>query len=420
MSGKVTTDTVELRSAAAPSTPDAGKYRFYVKNNGYPYYKDPSGVERAMLLSTVPEADKILLDNQLVAWGLICGADYYMTFRTSDGSEEVLVGPDPSVVTTSRLRTRAGLGGWVATSTGTMTLDSVGALELNSSTGPVRLAHDAVNQDVYISTAGTRTIHMGSVNATLAAAYAAAHYALKSDTIGVFTLSDMSGNQYLNLSTATGAEDLSLGNVVTNPTYHHLGKGTGTFGGDWVSAGTLFTQYGVESGLTAIASATAYVNDAPSAVITNTTTETVFDKSLLLPPGTLAVARRLVVRASGSFTETNLLVAPNITFRLRLRIGAGPTTKVLCTLPGTAILTDDGWMIEYAGHILAVGSPSSRSLVGQSQMVAGTLPAALLGARGTVAAIDTTQAMTVQVTAQWSAASASNQVVMSDLEVEFG
>ena len=57
---------------------------------------------------------------------------------------------------------QSGSTGFVQTSTGPMTLDSAGVLELNSSAGIIGIGNDAVNQNMNIGTAGVRTVTVGS------------------------------------------------------------------------------------------------------------------------------------------------------------------------------------------------------------------------------------------------------------------
>src|SRR3990167_5986198 len=49
---------------------------------------------------------------------------------------------------------------------GGLTLDSVNALDINSSAGEINIGNDAINQNINIGTAGTRTLNIGSATAT--------------------------------------------------------------------------------------------------------------------------------------------------------------------------------------------------------------------------------------------------------------
>ena len=50
-------------------------------------------------------------------------------------------------------------------------------------------------------------------------------------------------NNYINVNTTDGAEVISFGNVVTNPTYSFLGSGKATFGGNVaINGGSLTTS----------------------------------------------------------------------------------------------------------------------------------------------------------------------------------
>lgn len=63
---------------------------------------------------------------------------------------------------------QAGTGAIVINGGGDVTMDGAGVLELNSSAGIISIGNDAVNQNINVGTAGTRTITIGNNTATTA------------------------------------------------------------------------------------------------------------------------------------------------------------------------------------------------------------------------------------------------------------
>jgi hypothetical protein len=275
MSGLITTDIQDFRRGAAPANPSAGVDRVYWKNDGFAYTRDSAGVERAFMFSTVPEANKVLIDNTAEAWAVIQGTDRYMVFKTTDGAEEVIVGADPSTVTTAKLSMRAGLGGWSATSTGGMTLDSAAALEINSSAGAISLGNDAVNQAMNYGTGGTRTLTYGSVNATHVYTGAAYTYNIKDNVATPYTIQE-GANKYYEVITTNASEEVKYGNATTNPKHTFLGTGLAAIGGALTVTG-LITSNG---GYTQSAGGFTYnVAGAAYAVTAQSVTYSILDNS---------------------------------------------------------------------------------------------------------------------------------------------
>lgn len=142
-----------------------------------------------------------------------------------------------------------------------------------------------------------------------------------------------------------------------------------------------------------------------STVITNTTTETVFDRALTIPGGTLTVGRSLSVKfgfriPSGNSTDTLQLI---------VRMDG---------VSGTAIFTGSAVDVGNSGdfayiELLITRRPDSsglaRCVVQGKQMVSTTGKASGLAETS----IDWTTQRVINVTATWSVASASNQVVLA-------
>lgn len=152
-----------------------------------------------------------------------------------------------------------------------------------------------------------------------------------------------------------------------------------------------------------------YSAEAASTAVTNTTTETKFDKSVTLPANTLKVGDVIKVRAQVIATSTNSTDTLDIQLRLN-------TTDVIAT-GAVDVANNDIAIIDFELVIRTVGA--SGTYVGAGYVS--------LGAAGTVTAkaqfkastaIDTTAAQEVNVSATWSVASASNSCRLDILNVE--
>jgi len=72
-----------------------------------------------------------------------------------------------SVIGTSETTIQAGTGAFTCTANGAFDVNATGAVTIDSSGGTLGLGEDAVNQNINIGTAGTRTIAIGSAAATV-------------------------------------------------------------------------------------------------------------------------------------------------------------------------------------------------------------------------------------------------------------
>jgi len=536
--GTATLDILEGRQGSAATTPGSGKMRLYWKTgNPVPYLKDSAGVEYAVLLDSVPAANKVLLDGQNEAWAVIEGTNRYLVFKTANGAKETIVGADPAGVATAKLTLRGGSGGVAMTSTGPIDIDATGSLGLNSSGGPINIGDDAVNQPINIGTQGTRTITHGSATATIVETAASFTWNVKDNVATPWTVKQ-GANKYLELITTDGSEEMKYGNASTNPKHIFLGTGLAVFGGALTVAGVLTAQsdynqtggsftYNVGNTFTAQATlatlrgvnaaanallleathasggidvnygsagidfaggpftvnlvdnlgapfqikeganvyvlinttnnaetitfgiakvsvlkdlavdgtvstklglsanpsmnvkGTLYLNDVASANVVNTNVETAFDKApAQLVANTFSPLRRLKVRASGTVNNTNG-GGQQVTIRVRVLLGAGPTTVTLGQMQFNAN-TNDTWALDYDGHVLNQGAPNTRVFghLLKNGFGSGALPTSMQA--GVSQNIDTTQPITVQVSAQFQNAHPNNSVRMDYIEVELG
>jgi uncharacterized protein Veg len=82
-----------------------------------------------------------------------------ITLTTNGGTNETIVIKNTQGTNTSAIALVATTGG--------ITIDSAGVLELNSSNGIISIGNDNVNKNINIATAGTRTITLGTTTTTL-------------------------------------------------------------------------------------------------------------------------------------------------------------------------------------------------------------------------------------------------------------
>jgi predicted RecA/RadA family phage recombinase len=146
-----------------------------------------------------------------------------------------------------------------------------------------------------------------------------------------------------------------------------------------------------------------------SAAVTNTITETAFDKTVVIPAAYLADGAVLRIRAQAIATATN----STDTLALRLRIAG--TSVVLTTALDVA--NNDIGVIDALVTIRTDGAGGTMVASGSwNTGVPGTATARAFALAST--AIDTTAAITVDVTATWSVANAGNSCRLDQLVVE--
>ena len=144
---------------------------------------------------------------------------------------------------------------------------------------------------------------------------------------------------------------------------------------------------------------------AASTAITNTTTETAFSTTFSIPANRLRVGSVLSLRARASVSSGNS--TDTLTLRARLTDAAGAVLGAGLAFDVTNGGGDVGDInLQMVVRTLgATGTMMSSGSIGLLTAVQAT------GSAGAVT-IDTTAAITLVITAQWSAASASNSVAM--------
>src|SRR3990167_7362102 len=93
-----------------------------------------------------------------------------LSIDSTDTTNFTMTANDAGTKTMTISATNAGVGvsDIAISADGGLTLDSVNALDINSSAGEINIGNDAINQNINLGTAGTRTLNIGSATATLA------------------------------------------------------------------------------------------------------------------------------------------------------------------------------------------------------------------------------------------------------------
>lgn len=159
-----------------------------------------------------------------------------------------------------------------------------------------------------------------------------------------------------------------------------------------------------------------YANSGPSNTITNTTTETVFDTAYtVINPNVATLVSNSTFRISALGTISTGLIS--LGFRFRLRWG-GLTGPILADTNGITILsslTNAGWLMH--SIVTIVSNDANGTVQGQSY---GTFQSGALLAMPTVSTVaaDFTQDNDIVMTAQWTTASANNQITCQSFIVD--
>lgn len=171
----------------------------------------------------------------------------------------------------------------------------------------------------------------------------------------------------------------------------------------------------VLSGLSAVKS--LLFSQSESKVVANTTTETTLTNTgsgkLSFGSNELGSGKVLRVSAAGVFSTTG---TPSLQFKLKL----GATT----ILDSTAInapngVTNELWILDVLVSIRSIGSSGSIFSQGVVKLTSGATTAQIEKLLNTSAAtIDTTAALTIDLTATWGTASASNTITCTNLILE--
>jgi hypothetical protein len=212
----------------------------------------------------------------------------------------------------------------------------------------------------------------------------------------------MTGNSWVVKNSTTGNYSLTFAGASGNGVVIARGKSVQVYfdGTNMVVCDTDFAAAGRPGVLS--------VNTADSAAIASTAAETNFSLNALLLQDFLTVGRVLRITASGKASDTG-------TPTLDLKLKAGSVTLLdltAITLPSG--ITDKQWT---ATFLLVCRSTGVTGTV-QTSLIHASIDDDLLQSIANVATIDTTATQTLQMSAQWSASSASNTVTQELLLVE--
>lgn len=158
-----------------------------------------------------------------------------------------------------------------------------------------------------------------------------------------------------------------------------------------------------------------YSNTAASAAVTNTTTETAFDKTYGIPANSLKAGDVVRIRAQGIIT--GVTGTPTLTVKLYLADGTNTTaiiSSAAVTVAANDIFVIDAQVIIRTSTTYVVDGMLGLGTPNEATTVVEKMSPEFLGST----AILTTAINTVSVKATWSAASASNTCRLDVLTVQ--
>lgn len=173
------------------------------------------------------------------------------------------------------------------------------------------------------------------------------------------------------------------------------------------------TSDGVVGGTERVIGGLAYTNTAASTAVTNTTVETLFDKSYDIPPNTLKSGSRIKIAFQGIAPSTN----GTDTLAIKLYIG-GLLGTALLTLAARDVANNDIFAGEAEVIVRTAGASGTFVSWGKSPTNPNAAGTALNMNNVASTAIDTTAKQTVGVSATWSVANAGNSCRLDMLSVE--
>lgn len=179
---------------------------------------------------------------------------------------------------------------------------------------------------------------------------------------------------------------------------------------DWSGSGS----FGSLKRIVQIASSTPLANSSAETTMIST-----LIGNMIIPANTLVSGTNMYISAVGVF-GTSLTTAAKFTINFKI----GSTVLIACqTLNNlVASLTNKGW--EFSGTVTCRAAGSSGALYSQGKLSHVDTIATVSSLQGVTsgntatAAVDTTIANTLDMTAQWSAADAANTITMTNMTVE--
>ncbi len=211
-----------------------------------------------------------------------------------------------------------------------------------------------------------------------------------------------SGNRWTVYNGTTGAYKLTFGGTSGNAVTITQGKRCTVYfdGTNMVADETDFSAAGAAGVLS--------VNTADSTAIASTAAETNFSLVCNLPQDFLTVGRVLRVTASGKYSDTG-----TPTLQLKLKAGSVTLYDLTAVTLGAGV-TNKQWQVQF---ILVCRSTGVGGSI-QTSVIEALLDDDLRQGIANLATVDTTIVETLQLSAQWSASSASNTITQELLLVE--
>ena len=235
----------------------------------------------------------------------IISGSWGATFGNDASGGEIQIAASANAKTVRVGNSTGGSALFLNAGTGAMTLDSVAAVEINSSAGQINIGNDADNQNINIGSGGSRVINIGNTNASSAVN-------ILSGTWGATFGNDASSGE-IQIAASANAKTVRVGNSTGGSRLFH----------SWGTGGSIIHQ----------ASPTSLSDNSQSLTIAQllldilTITPTT-DRTLTLPTAALAVTG-----------ISGVAVDDAIDFRIiNLATGASdPTITVAMDTGGTAV-----------------------------------------------------------------------------------
>lgn len=228
----------------------------------------------------------------------------------------------------------------------------------------------------------------------------------------LFVVDSSNGRVQIGTSTAD-----ATATVLVLDTKNTAGDPTGVDGAMYYNSSLLeYRCYGNGAWRPCLNSTTANTSVPAGNSVTNTTTETNFASNVTIPANECRTGKVYRVTARGVYS-TNNITAPNITFRLKF----GTTTIIATASNSTAInMANRQWTVS-ADIICQTAPGASATVEGQGVVTRSTAAAtAVQWEMSSTAAVtvNTTTAQTLQLSIQFSTASATNVIVMRQFIVD--
>ncbi len=298
-------------------------------------------------------------------------------------------------------------------------------LEGGTASSAIQIGNGSTAHGIQIgaNAAGVQTISIGNAVASSALTLTAGsgNMALNT-TSGTITLQSTTSGQ-INLIPG-GTSNISIGTSDTTGTLLVLDTDTDSTEQTAI-AGAIYYNSALRSFRCGINDSPNWVsciggllssNTSPSSAIANTATETAFSLSYAMPANYCTAGRVIRWTATGVFSTATT----NITLTLRMRTSTPTTLAVSGAINVPTAQTSRGWRLE--GQTICNAAPSGSTATESQGMVNLGLTNITLGGGEMVSTgttnLATNGALTLQVTAKWSAAATGTTITMRQFIIE--